>query len=92
MSERSSRSGLAVTDEVDVHLTVFLATLTKAGYAEKTQHDKERLVVPFIRWAREAGIAVADIDEAQGPVNASENLLFAPERRVVRVFGQNQSH
>lgn len=57
-------SGSAEADCLDVHLTEFLATLAKAGYAEKTQHDKRRAVVPFIRWVRDARIAIADLDEA----------------------------
>src|SRR5712691_6807614 len=52
MSERSSRgSGSAVADGLDVHLAEFLATLATAGYAEKTQHDKQRLIVRFIHAA-----------------------------------------
>jgi len=77
MSEQSSTgSGSAVTDGLDVHLTEFLATLGKAGYAEKTQHDKERLVGHFIRWTRDAGIAVADVDEA-----CVDAFLACPSRR-----------
>jgi site-specific recombinase XerD len=34
------------------------------GYAEKTQHDKRRMIVPFIRWAETAQLAVANVDEA----------------------------
>ena len=64
MSEQGSPSGLAVADDLDVHLKVFVATLAKAGYAEKTRHEKERLIVPFIRWVGEEGIAVKDVDEA----------------------------
>jgi site-specific recombinase XerD len=75
MSERSSQSRPAVADEVEGHLTVFLETLANAGYAEKTRHDKERLIVPFIRWVREAGIAVKDVDEA-----CVESFLACPSR------------
>jgi site-specific recombinase XerD len=64
MSKRSSRSGPAVADGLDVHLKEFLATFAKAGYAEKTQHDKRRAIAAFIRWVRNARIAVADLDEA----------------------------
>lgn len=64
MSEQSSRSGPAVADGLDAHLKEFLATLADAGHAEKTQQDKQRLIVPFIRWVREVRIAAADLDEA----------------------------
>jgi site-specific recombinase XerD len=47
-----------------VHLAAFLATFAKAGYAEKTQHDKRRAVVQFARWMRGKRIAVGDLDEA----------------------------
>ena len=68
MSDRNSQgSGSAVADGLDVHLTQFLATLATAGYAEKTQHDKRRLIVPFIRWARDARIAVADLTQESKP-------------------------
>ena len=52
MSKRSSRSGPGVSDVLDVHLTEFLATLAKAGYADKTRHDDGRLILPFIRGTR----------------------------------------
>jgi len=65
MSKRSSRaSGSAVEDGLDVHLAEFLATLATAGYAGKTQQDKRRLIVPFIRRARDARLVAADLDEA----------------------------
>jgi integrase/recombinase XerD len=76
MSERSSRSGPAVARDLDVHLTEFIATLARAGYARKTQHDKERLVGPFIRWLREAGIAVAEVNDL-----SIDAFLACPSRR-----------
>jgi integrase/recombinase XerD len=76
MSEQRSRSGPAVEDGFDVHLSVFVAILAKDGYAEKTQHDKERLIAPFIRWVRGAGIAVKDVDEA-----CVDAFLACPSRR-----------
>lgn len=76
MSTQSSRSGPAVADVLDAHLTVFAATLAKAGYTEKTQHDKERLIVPFVQWVREAAIAVKDVDEA-----CVDAFLACPSRR-----------
>jgi hypothetical protein len=42
--------GPAAADDLAVHLTEFIATLARAGYAEKTRHDKERLIKHFIRW------------------------------------------
>lgn len=76
MPERSSRSSAAVADDLNVHLTEFLATFARAGYAEKTRHDKERLIVPFIRWVRESDLAIIDVDEAS--INA---FLACPLRR-----------
>lgn len=65
MSQRSSPgSGSAVADGLDVHLTGFIATLSTAGYAEQTQYAKRLLIVPFIRWVRQARLAVDDLDEA----------------------------
>ena len=65
MSNRISRSSPVNTSELDVHLAEFLATLAKAGYAVTTQHDKRRAISPFIRWVRDAQIAVAELDEAR---------------------------
>ncbi len=76
MSEKSSRSRPAVTDDLDAHLRVFVATLAEAGYAEKTQHDKERLIAPFIQWVHEAGVAVKDVDEA-----CVDTFLESPSHR-----------
>lgn len=45
-------------------MTEFLATLTKAGYTERSRHRKKGLIAPFTRWIRWLGIAVAQIDEA----------------------------
>ncbi len=65
MAKRCSPgSGSTVVEGLDVHLAQFLATLAAAGYAEKTQHDKRRLIVPFVRWAQDARLAVADLNEA----------------------------
>ena len=30
------------------HLAEFITALAKAGYAAKTQHDKQRLIAPFV--------------------------------------------
>lgn len=61
---RSPGFGAAVADGLDVHLAEFLVTLAAAGYAEATQHEKRRLIVPFIGWLRDAQLAVADLDDA----------------------------
>lgn len=64
MSEQSApRSGSPTAESLGAHLTEFLATLVTAGYAEKTRHDKRRMIVPFIRWTETARLAVADVDE-----------------------------
>ncbi|MCP4037478.1 MAG: tyrosine-type recombinase/integrase [bacterium] len=76
MSELSSRSGPSVEDDLDVHLTVFIGNLAKAGYAERTRRNKERLILPFIRWVCEAGIAVNDVGEA-----CLDAFLVCPSRR-----------
>jgi len=70
------RSGPAVPDDLAVHLTEFIAVLTKAGYAEKTQHDKERLIAPFLGWVCDEGIAITDVDEA-----CVDAFLACPSRR-----------
>ena len=61
---RSPGSRSAVADGLGVHLTEFIATLATAGYAETTQQDKRRLIVPFIRWVGHARLALADLDDA----------------------------
>lgn len=66
MWEQSSPgSGLAVVDGLDVHLAEFLAKLARAGYADETQQAKRRLIVPFIHWVRDKGLAVADLEETR---------------------------
>ena len=65
MSQLSSPgSGSAGADGLEVHLAEFLATLEGAGYAEKTRQAKRQLIVPFIRWTRDARLAIADLDDA----------------------------
>jgi hypothetical protein len=77
MSEQSSLSAPADhPGDLDVHLIEFLAALKKAGYAEKTRHDKERLIGPFIEWVRQSGVAIADIDES-----SVDAFLACPARR-----------
>ena len=76
MSKQSSRSRPAAADDLAVHLTKFIATLAGAGYAEKTRHDKERLIKHFIRWGHKTCIAVTDVDE-----ECVERFLACPSRR-----------
>jgi integrase/recombinase XerD len=76
MSKQISQSGPADAGVLDIHLRGFIAPLAKAGYAEKTQHDKERLIAPFIRWVHESGIAVGDVGEA-----CVDAFLACPSRR-----------
>lgn len=76
MSKRSAKSGLAVAVDLGGHRIEFIASLAKAGYSEKTQRDKKRLIAPFLRWVREAGIAIADVDEV-----CVDAFLACPSRR-----------
>ena len=77
MTEQSaSGSDRAVEDGLDIHLEKFLAMLAAAGYVETTQHEKQRLIVPFIRWAGEAGFEGADLDERRVAA-----FLSRPSRR-----------
>lgn len=46
MSEENSRSS---ADELTAQLSAFIAELAEAGYSKKTQLDKQRLIMPFIR-------------------------------------------
>ena len=66
----------AETSELDGHLTVFLETLVRAGYSEKTHHDKRRLLAPFIRWVRDAGLTTEDVNEV-----SVDGFLASPSRR-----------
>jgi integrase/recombinase XerD len=62
--KRTRRSGFAAERDLDVHVTEFLVTVAKAGYAEYTLQDKRRALVLFVRWVRDAGIAISGLDEA----------------------------
>jgi site-specific recombinase XerD len=64
MSQPRSRSGSDAADGLEVHLRGFLATFARAGYAPKTQQDKQRAIGPFARWVRSRRIVVARLDEA----------------------------
>ncbi len=54
----------------------FLGTLAVAGYEEKTQLDKRRMIGSFIRWADAARLGVAELDDAR-----VEEFLVRPSRR-----------
>lgn len=77
MSQQDSPT--AGTDGLDDHLAQFLAALATAGYAEKTLHGKQRLIVPFIRWVRNFRPAETDLDEACVGV-----FLARPSRRLCK--------
>lgn len=76
MSKQSSGSRNSCAGDLAIHLTKFIATLAKAGYATGTRCGKERLIKHFIRWVRKTGIAIADIDE-----DHVEAFLLCPSRR-----------
>ncbi len=63
MSEQNLPAGTSCEADLDHHLTAFVASLAQAGYARKTQHDKVRLIAPFIQWIHETGITPSAIDE-----------------------------
>lgn len=69
-------SGSAVADSLVAQLKEFLSELAEAGYAEKTRHDKRRAIVPFIRWATDSRIEIADLDE-----RCVRAFLTRPSRR-----------
>lgn len=76
MSDETSRAEAPVADELDAHVATFVMSLAEAGYAKKTRRNKERLLVPFVRWVRQAGIAFEDLDEA-----CVDAFLACPSRR-----------
>jgi integrase/recombinase XerD len=81
MSDKLSPGTRAtIPDRLDAHLAAFLETLAPLGYAEKTQHDKRRAIVPFIGWARDARIAVVALDETCV-------AAFLARRRLYRKHG-----
>ena len=76
MSEQSSGSESSVAEDLDHHLTRFIGGLAKTRYAESTLRGKERLIGPFIRWARDNRIVASDLDEA-----CVDAFLACPSRR-----------
>jgi integrase/recombinase XerD len=89
MSERTSRSAPQPTTAGDLaaDLTTFLTRLAKAGYSQKTKHDKRRLITPFIRWVLRAGIDVASLDEtSMDAFLARRSRRRYGHRRALRQF------
>ena len=60
----SPGSSSAIADELDLHLTEFLASLERAGYAERTRCKKRRAIAAFNRWVQEAELTTSDVDDA----------------------------
>jgi site-specific recombinase XerD len=76
-TQHSSDSGPALAEEdLDLRLTRFIAGLANARYAETTLRGKERLIAPFIRWARDNRVAASELDEA-----CVDAFLVCPARR-----------
>jgi hypothetical protein len=56
MSEQPLPVTPSCEPNLDQHLAAFIAALAQAGYADKTQRDKARLISPFLRWIADEGI------------------------------------
>ena len=78
MSEQPLPLGLGCEPDLDQYLTAFIASLAQAGYAEKTQHDKARLIAPFLQWIAASQIRLHDVDDANTCIDA---FLACPARR-----------
>jgi integrase/recombinase XerD len=61
--QRSPESEASTPDVLDVYVAQFVAAFAPLGYAKKTQDDKRRAVAAFVRWARDARIALTAFDE-----------------------------
>jgi len=79
------------SDALEVHLAEFLATLATAGYANTTQDDKRRLLVPFIGWARGAQLAAADPPAARRTSPRSAPIPATPATPRVLQLPSNAS-
>jgi integrase/recombinase XerD len=75
MSEQQLPLGPDCEPDVDQHLAGFLSSLAQAGYAEKTQRDKARLIAPFLQWLGASGIGLRDVD------TCIDAFLACPARR-----------
>jgi integrase len=64
--------------DLDQYLAAFIASLAQAGYAEKTQHDKARLITPFLQWIAALGIRLHEVEDAGTCIDA---FLACPARR-----------
>ena len=78
MSEQQLPLGPCDEPDLDQHLAGFLASLAQAGYAEKTQRDKARLIAPFLQWIGASGIGLRDVDDVDRCIDA---FLACPARR-----------
>jgi site-specific recombinase XerD len=78
MSEQQLPLGPCDEPDLDQHLGGFLAALAQAGYAEKTQRDKARLIAPFLQWIGASGIGLRDVDDVDRCIDA---FLACPARR-----------
>lgn len=78
MSEQPLPLGLGCEPDLDQYLAAFIASLAQAGYAEKTQRDKARLIAPFLQWIAASGIRLHEVDDADTCIDA---FLACPARR-----------
>jgi len=78
MSEQPLPLGPSGEPDLDQYLASFIASLAQAGYAEKTQRDKARLIAPFLQWVAASQIRLHEVDDADTCINA---FLACPARR-----------
>lgn len=78
MSEQHLPAGPFSEPDLDQLLVPFVASLAEAGYAQKTQRDKTRLIAPFIQWIRETGIRLCEVDDSDACI---DDFLAYPARR-----------
>jgi integrase/recombinase XerD len=79
MAELSTESATRNEQTLDRHLVRSIRELKGAGYSSKTLRDKERLIVPFVRWTLDNDVGPADLDEA-----CVDRFLACPTRRRYR--------
>jgi len=70
MSEQLLPVGSSDEPDLDQYLAAFITSLAQAGYAEKTQRDKARLIAPFLQWIAASQIRLHDVDDADTYINA----------------------
>lgn len=78
MSEQSLPSGPSDEPDFYQYLAAFIASLAQAGYAEKTQRDKARLIAPFLQWIAASQIRLHEVDDADTCI---DTFLACPTRR-----------